>query len=251
MSEGEEKKTRGKDRLGVVIPVYNEEGALPVVLDSWLAALTACGCEFVMHLYDDGSRDASAAILADYATKDSRVVVHHKANTGHGMTVLQGYRENIGCFSWLLQIDSDDEMGPEEFKTLWTMRQNFDFLIGIRTGRRQTLSRKLVSWGAQLVVRTCFNGGIHDVNCPYRLLRCEAFAPLIARMPVGTYSPNLIISGWAMTARLRCYQLPVQHWGRSTGVVTLRNWKLLKTTLLSIIQLAVFAVRHRTLVNER
>ena len=35
-----------------------------------------------------------------------------KTNSGHGPTILLGYRENSDC-AWVFQMDSDDEMGPE------------------------------------------------------------------------------------------------------------------------------------------
>jgi hypothetical protein len=54
-----------------------------------------------------------------------------------------------------------------------------------------------------------------------------------------------------MTAGLRCFQMPVQHWGRSIGVVSRRNWKSLKISLLSIIQLAAFAAKQHSFKNER
>jgi len=119
------------------MPVYNEEGAIAAVLEDWVAMLaTVPDAQATIHVYNDGSRDGSARILAAVAARHPQwIVVHNKANSGHGPTILLGYREQRGS-DWLFQIDSDGEIGPDKFPAVWGRRRSFDFLVGRRENRR-------------------------------------------------------------------------------------------------------------------
>ncbi len=68
-------------KVSVIIPVYNAAKHLCECLDSVLGQ-TLEAIEVLC--VDDGSTDDSAAILADYAAKDTRVVVFRQANAGAG-----------------------------------------------------------------------------------------------------------------------------------------------------------------------
>ena len=56
-----------KDSLAVVMPVYNEEGAIAAVLDKWLSMLDRLDdVEYQIHVYNDGSKDKTKEILDQY-----------------------------------------------------------------------------------------------------------------------------------------------------------------------------------------
>ena len=50
--------------LSVVVPLYNEEASIPHLVEQLLAALRPIGESFELVLVDDGSRDATAAVLS-------------------------------------------------------------------------------------------------------------------------------------------------------------------------------------------
>jgi dolichol-phosphate mannosyltransferase len=211
------------ETLAMVIPVYNERDAIGNVLTEWVRALEDLGIEYRIHAYNDGSKDDSLAILQGFSEMNQgRVFVHDKPNSGHGPTILQGYRDHVRNHEWIFQIDSDDEMGPEGFHLLWNERSEYDFLIGIRDGREQPLPRRVVS-----------GKSVWDVNCPYRLMRTEKFRALYDRIPSDTFSPNVIISGFVGLAKLRFYECPIPHRDRRTGEVSIRKWRLLRAAMKS------------------
>ena len=49
--------------LSVVVPLYNEEESLPELVDQLLRALRPIGERFELVLVNDGSSDATAAVL--------------------------------------------------------------------------------------------------------------------------------------------------------------------------------------------
>ena len=115
------------------MPVYNEEGAIAGVLRQWAAMLDALpDVRYELHVYNDGSRDGTARILRELAAElAGKVIVHEKANSGHGPTILLGYREQAAVFDWLFQIDSDGEIGPEKFPGLWQCREGYGLPLAL------------------------------------------------------------------------------------------------------------------------
>ena len=240
---GERLKTSG-ERLCVVMPVYNEQEAIGKVLEKWDAALKTIGVDYEIRPYNDGSKDGSLAVMRDTADRlRSRIAVMDKPNGGHGNTILTGYRKAAADgFDWIFQVDSDDEMGPERFRDLWERRSDFDFLVGIRDGRRQALPRKIISLVSRLCVRAFYGRGIWDVNSPYRLMRVSAFKDFFGQIPLTTFAPNVILSGLAARHGLRCFETRVPQHDRTTGEVSIKKWKLAKAAAKSLWQTVSFAM---------
>ncbi len=230
-----------KEALAMVMPVYNEEEVIGVVLRKWVSALDSFGIDYRIYAYNDGSKDNTLMVLTAAASElGERVVVCDKPNSGHGPTILKGYRDNCERAEWIFQIDSDDEMGPEKFPELWNRRADFDFLVGIRDGRRQALPRKVISFISRMSVRIFYGRSIWDVNTPYRLMRSAAFKEVYAAIPSNTFAPNVIISGMAARKKLRCFETPVPQRDRQTGEVSIKKWKLFKAALRSFRQTIAF-----------
>lgn len=221
--------------LAIVMPVYNEEGAITKVLDDWSAELQRLGIDGKIHVYNDGSKDRTFEILKQYAVKNPIVVPHDKLNSGHGSTILKGYRENTSV-DWIFQIDSDDELGPEKFEELWNNRNQYDFLICKRENRFSPWSRRLITFVARMTVKVFYGSGVYDVNSPYRLMRSSVFKDVFFKIPEHTFAPNLVISGYACYKKVRIYQSSISHRDRTTGVVSIKKWKLAKAAFKSLTQ---------------
>lgn len=231
------------DRLCVVMPVYNEREAIGGVLEKWSTELDRLGIDYVIRPYNDGSKDDSLSVMKQAAAALPHVEVRDKPNGGHGPTILQGYREAAADgFDWIFQIDSDDEMGPESFAQLWSRRNDYDFLVGRRDGRKQALPRRIVSFVSRLVVRLFYGKGhVWDVNAPYRLIRVRALREVLARIPEKTFAPNVILTGMVARLQLRAHELPVPQHDRRTGEVSIKKWKLLKAAVRSFAQTILFS----------
>lgn len=94
--------------VSVVIPVYNAEKYLRACLDSVVAQSLR---EIEIICVDDGSTDASPAVLAEYAARDPRVRVITQENAGVGPARNAGIRAARGEF--VAFIDPDDLL-PDE-----------------------------------------------------------------------------------------------------------------------------------------
>jgi len=228
------------------MPVYNERDAIGGVLRKWSSALDALNVDYVIRPYNDGSKDDSLSVMRDVAKGFPRVEVRDKPNGGHGPTILQGYREAAADgFDWVFQIDSDDEMGPEKFGELWARRNDYDFLVGIRDGRKQALPRKVISLVSRICVRLLYGRSVWDVNTPYRLMRVSAFAAFFGDIPHDTFAPNVILSGLSAKHNLRCFEIPVPQRDRQTGEVSIKKWRLLRAATRSFSQTIGFSIKRK------
>lgn len=90
-------------KISVIVPVYNTDKYLHKCVDS---ILNQTFTDFELLLINDGSKDCSGEICDEYAQKDSRVRVFHKANGGVSSARNLGLDNAIG--EYILFIDGDD-----------------------------------------------------------------------------------------------------------------------------------------------
>lgn len=225
--------------LKLIIPVYNEEGAIDTVIKDWTSTLDLLKIDYQIYTYNDGSKDNTLQKLESLAKEFERLVVTDKKNSGHGPTILKGYKENLDC-DWLFQIDSDNELKSNEFHKFWEVKDDFDFIIGKRIQRDSPLPRIVTTLISRIVVGLFYGARVKDVNAPFRLMRVSAFKDDIVRIPNETFAPNLIVSGLANIRRMRIKQFDVTHHNRETGEVSIKKWKLFKAAFKSFIQTIKF-----------
>jgi len=226
----------GRLELCAVMPVYNEEEIVGDVAEAWLEVLDGLGIGYELVAIVDGATDASEQVLRDAALRHARLVVDVKPNSGHGPTILRGYRRGAATADWVFQTDSDGEMPAVGFAGLWELRHNADAVIGIRTGRSQSRGRRAITRAARLTVWAAFGCRLADVNCPYRLMRSSALAPLLALIPDDTFAPNVAISGMLARSGARLAEYPVPHHERTTGVASILGFKALRVAARSFVQ---------------
>ena len=221
--------------LCVVIPVYNEAACIAGVVEEWIATLGRVVGSYQILVLDDGSTDDTPAALSAFAGHTS-VRVIRKTNEGHGPTLLKGYGEAVQVADWVFQVDGDNEMPPEAFPELWQARNDYDFVFGVRTGRRQPPGRLIITLCSRVIVRVLCGRGVTDVNVPYRLMRGESLRCSLPGIPNDTFAPNVAIAGLAIREKHRLLNLPVPHRERETGQPSLIKWSLVRCALLSLVQ---------------
>jgi undecaprenyl-phosphate 4-deoxy-4-formamido-L-arabinose transferase len=135
-----------RPELSIVIPVYNEQDALPRLFERLYAALDALGSSYEIVFVNDGSRDASVALLADQFRRrpDVTRVVLFNGNYGQHMAILAGFQSSRGQI--MVTLDADLQNPPEEIgKLVAKIREGHDYVGSIRRVRRDTVWRTLAS----------------------------------------------------------------------------------------------------------
>jgi dolichol-phosphate mannosyltransferase len=122
-------------RLSLVIPVFNEEEALPPLLEALRPVLDGMDCEHEIVFIDDGSRDGSRRLLEAAAAADPRVkVLGFSRNFGHQAAITAGLDFASGDAVVVMDADLQDppELLPE---MVARFEQGFDVVSAQRVGR--------------------------------------------------------------------------------------------------------------------
>jgi glycosyltransferase involved in cell wall biosynthesis len=233
-----------RPELSIVMPVYNEDAVIAEVVTAWIQELERLGIDYEFLVYDDGSGDETGRILERLAWQQRGLMVTRKANSGHGPTILRGYREAIG--EWVFQVDSDNEMGSEHFASLWKQRDDYDLLIGCRHHRDSPLARRFITAMSRAAMWTLFGRAMTDVNAPYRLIRRSSLVAIISMIPDDTFAPNVIVSGLAAGSGLRVREVLVPHRGRRTGTGSIVRWRLWQAAVRALGQTVGVTLRVRS-----
>lgn len=117
---------QGSDFITIIVPVYNGEKFISRCLDS-LIHQTYSGFEILV--IDDGSTDATRAILTEYESQYSNIRVYDTLHLGvsHARNEgLENARGNLIAF-----VDSDDEVLPEYLEILYKIMKENDAAVAV------------------------------------------------------------------------------------------------------------------------
>jgi polyisoprenyl-phosphate glycosyltransferase len=129
--------------LSVVIPVYNEEDNLPALHARLSTVLAQTELSYEIVFVDDGSHDASLAILRRLASENPDVLVIELArNFGHQVAISAGLDHARG--DGVIVMDSDLQDPPEvlpQFIEKW--REGHDVVYAIRAQRKESWLKRV------------------------------------------------------------------------------------------------------------
>lgn len=224
--------------LVVVMPIYNEEANISDVISEWLPALEASGRPFQLLAIDDGSKDHTLEILGKLACEHpGKVVVVSKTNSGHGRTCRHGYELALQSGAeWVLQIDSDGQCDPGYFAQFWSHTPQADCVFGFRKTRGDGLARKIISRTCGFLSSLVAGAALQDANVPYRLMRTEALARALDKVPADFDVQNIALSvALKRCPNLRWAYVPIHFRDRQGGInsinirkIAAMGWKMLR-----------------------
>ena len=118
--------------LSVVMPAHNEEENIEAAIIDGLEAAAAVAGRFEVVVVDDGSIDATAAIVESMAAVygDSVRLIRNEHNLGYGPTVRRAWA--AARMEWVLFTDSDCQFDLREVAQLVTLTDEADLVAGWR-----------------------------------------------------------------------------------------------------------------------
>jgi dolichyl-phosphate beta-glucosyltransferase len=180
----------------VVIPAYNEEKRLPRTLADVFAYLGAQPWTSEVVVVDDGSRDATAALVSGWpgAPAPLRLVRHPDGqNHGKGAAVRAGMLAAQG--SCRLFMDADNSTTCDHAGAfLPYLEQGYDVVIGSRDipgaviPVRQAWYKALAGDAGNLLIRALAVPGIHDTQAGFKLFTARVAEDIFPRLtldPLG------------------------------------------------------------------
>jgi glycosyltransferase involved in cell wall biosynthesis len=169
--------------LSIVMPVFNEEEALPSVLEEAMSSIARApfSCEFL--LCDDGSSDRSPAILDQWRKRHPNVIriLRHEKNQGIAAACRTLFGAARGKYVFLNA--SDGQWKTADCLDLMAVRDRYDLVIATRRKKRQnyTLWRSIVSDVFNLMPLVLFGVRTYDAGSN-KLYKAELLQiPLISR----------------------------------------------------------------------
>lgn len=211
--------------LGVVIPVYNEEKTLHLIVEKVLARPEVAEVVIV----NDCSKDGTWETMQDLAKTDDRIrIFTHEVNQGKGAALRTGFH-HVNSEIIIIQ-DADLEYDPDEYPKL---------LMPILTGRADVVfgsrflgsgsHRVLYFWhsiGNQLLTlfsNMATNLNLTDMETCYKVFRREVLKQITIQENRFGFEPEIT----AKVAKLKVplYEISISYYGRTYEEGKKIGWK--------------------------
>lgn len=180
--------------VSIVVPVYNEEFRIKLVLESLILAFEDVLKEIVV--IDDSSTDETSKILQRFALGNKLCSVHrNSSNLGHGPSVIKGLKLALDNEAeYVLTYDGDGFIDPFGLRNgianaLNNERRVVEF---VRMGRSDPVYRRLVTSSLRFAVFVTTRRRASDPNTPSRLIP----SPILREFLTATAELNLVPNLW-------------------------------------------------------
>lgn len=204
-----------KNRLDVsmVIPVFNEEDNVGVLLREIDEAMKPLGKTYEVIFVDDRSTDQSLEVLRQLKKENPQVrILRHGINSGESAASLTGMAH--ACGDVIITLDADLQNDPADIpQMLRHLTNDVAAVCGVRRKREDDFVKR---WSSKIAnrFRNAMTGDqIADAGCTYRALRRSALSDLPVFNGLHRFLPTILrIQGFQVTEML------VNHRPRTAGV---------------------------------
>ncbi len=205
--------------LSVVIPVFDEEEALPGLREELTRALESLGRPWEVVAVDDGSRDGSFGALRRIHEADPRWrVLRLRRNFGQTAAFQAGFDAARG--DWIVTIDADLQNDPADIgRLLEKAEEGFDIVSGWRRNRQEAFwSRRLPSLLANHLISATTRVRLHDYGCSLKVYRREVIRDVELYGELHRFIPALASVHGARTAEIAVNDRPRVHGTSKYGI---------------------------------
>lgn len=221
---------KATDTLYIIIPAYNESENIQKTIEEWYPIIEKNGNnESKLVVIDDGSKDDTYTIIKKLEKKYPKLKAITKKNSGHGGTLLYGYRYAIkNKADYIFQTDSDGQTNPDEFEDFWRLRDRYDIIAGNRTERGDGKSRAFVEKTLCKILHHYFKVEIVDSNAPFRLMKRQFIKKYIDLLPDNYNLPNVMFTTFAVFYQDKIMFIPISFKPRQGGKNSINIKKITK-----------------------
>src|SRR4030043_1544038 len=197
--------------ISVVVPVFNEEGNLPVLIPTLVEVLKGLGRSYEMIFVDDGSSDGSRRVLREMASQYPFIrVLRLKENCGLSTALVAGMRGGRG--KKIVPLDSDLQNDPADIPRLLEYLDRYDMATGWRQKREDSWLKKISSKIGNSVRNRVSGEDIHDSACTLRAFKKECIQEIPVFNGMTRFLSTLVKMGG-----YRIIEVPVSHHPRKSG----------------------------------
>jgi len=200
--------------LSIVVPVYNEEENLRLLYRAIVEALMSLSVAWEVVFVDDGSKDASAQVLAELAWEDPEHVrvVELRRNFGQTAAIAAGIDHAQGDV--IVLMDADLQNDPADIPMmLEKIREGYDVVSGWRVHRQDAFfTRTLPSRIANGLISWVTGVHLHDYGCTLKAYRREVLTGFRLYGEMHRFIPV-----YAHGVGAKIIEVPVRHHPRRFG----------------------------------
>lgn len=198
-------------KISVVVPVYNEEENIPILLREIRDALDPLGEPYEVLFVDDGSSDRSLEVMRGLIPENPALrVLRFEKNAGQSAALDAGFRAARGGI--VITLDADLQNDPADIPLLLGLLDGADAVVGWRAVRQDSLSKRLTSRLGNWLRNRLTGEDIADTGCSLKAFRSESLGQIKMFRGMHRFLPTLVrIEGY------RVVQVRVNHRPRVHG----------------------------------
>jgi polyisoprenyl-phosphate glycosyltransferase len=208
--------------LSLVVPVLNEQEAIPIFIKSIAEVFDGLDLGYEIVFVDDGSTDATAEVVRDYAARDATVrLVRLSRNFGKEAALTAGLDACRGAAVIPMDVDMQDPPALiPEFVRLW--REGYDVVYGQRVDRNSDTVAKKRSAGMFYRVFNSVSAQRIEPNVgDFRLMSRE-----VVEATLQLRERNRFMKGIFAWVGYRAIAVPYSRPARSAGETKFNYWRL-------------------------
>ncbi len=214
--------------LSIVLPAYDEEANIVTAVRRATDVAGRLCAEHEVIVVDDGSSDATAALVRELAAADPRVrLVQHPRNRGYGDALKSGFE--AARMELVFFTDADNQFDLEELAHFLPLAERVDVVAGYRVNRCDPFSRRLNAKAWNYLVRALFYVPVRDIDCAFKLFRRSVFEGLQLESVGAMVNTELMVklgrSGYSVV------EVGVTHLPRTAGTARGAHPRVIVTAL--------------------
>lgn len=165
--------------LSVVIPAYNEEGAVTETVDELRAALDPAGFAYEIIIVDDGSSDGTRAEAEATGVR----VEYNQVNSGYGATLKRGVK--AAKYDYVAIIDADGTYPAHYLPNMLELCRDQDMVVGDRGAAMKNVPwvRKPAKFMLNKLASFLAERRLNDLNSGLRVFRKSELIPFLPLLP--------------------------------------------------------------------
>lgn len=201
--------------VSIIVPVYNEEESVLLLLKELVAVGESMQVPFEIIFVDDGSKDGTVEQLRQFIPELPGIlkVIELRRNYGQTPAMAAGFAQASGQV--FVTLDGDLQNDPHDIPLLIhrLLDTDCDMVVGWRQNRQDAvLSRKFPSYIANRIISTLTGVRFKDYGCSLKAYRRELAQEMPLYGELHRFIPVL-----ARMEGARIEQVPVNHRARIYG----------------------------------
>ena len=232
--------------ISLVVPVYNEEENLPILIPEVTEVLQGLGTSYEMIFVDDGSTDGSRALLKRMIAQDPRIrLLGFKKNCGETGAGAAGLKEARGEI--VITMDADLQNDPKDIPKMLDYLKDYDMVSGWREKREDSWIKRITSKIANGIRNCLSKESVRDSGCTFRTYKRECLQNLKLYKGMHRFMPTLVrMEGF------RVIEIPISHRPRKFGVSKYNTWNRMWRAFIDLLAVRWMKNRHiRYEIEER